>query len=79
MKVEIELPYEIGTELYWLNKDKIVKTKVVKYWSSDLTAKDFKLRIDMQRPNETSTIMTEMLDLTKVFLNKEDLVKYISE
>jgi len=37
------------------------------------------MKIEIELPNETSSIMYEILDITKVFPSKEELVKYISQ
>jgi hypothetical protein len=74
IKVELNLPYPIGTKLYWLYKDKIIHSEVVRYISFDLGLSN-SVKIDMKRPDG----ITEMLPTGKVFLNKEDLIRHISE
>lgn len=75
IKIELELPYDINEELYWLYKEKIVKTSVSKYFSFNLGLSN-DLRIDMKKPNESYS--TESLTLDKVFKTKEELIKSIS-
>lgn len=75
MKIELETPYEIGEELYWMYKGKITKSKVKKFVCFNLGT-DNTIKIDMVRPD--CTIITEILDFDKVFKTKEELIEAIS-
>ena len=74
MKIEIELPYEIGTKMYWLYKNKIVHTQIRNYVCFYIGTTNY-LKVDMERIDST---LTEVMDITAVFANKEDLIKSMS-